>query len=101
MDIETLALAKKYTKETVVGTGALVGPRGPQGPQGIPGKSAYEIAIDNGFVGTESEWLDYLRATSSGAPVIPITQDDYNNLSKDEKNKEIIYLVTESTKSGG
>lgn len=31
---------------------------------GIPGKdgkSAYEIAVDNGFVGTESEWLESLK----------------------------------------
>ena len=24
------------------------------------GKSAYEIAVDNGFVGTEQEWLESL-----------------------------------------
>ncbi len=28
--------------------------------QGEPGKSAYEVALDNGFVGTEQEWLDSL-----------------------------------------
>ena len=28
-----------------------------QGPQGIPGKSAYLTAIDNGFVGSEEQWL--------------------------------------------
>jgi hypothetical protein len=28
-----------------------------------PGKSAYQLAVDNGFVGTEAEWLDSLRAT--------------------------------------
>lgn len=27
------------------------------GPQGKPGKSAYQIAVDNGFEGTEDEWL--------------------------------------------
>ena len=26
-----------------------------------PGKSAYEIAVENGFVGTEQEWLDSLK----------------------------------------
>lgn len=25
--------------------------------EGVPGKSAYEIAVDNGFVGTETQWL--------------------------------------------
>lgn len=28
---------------------------------GIPGKSAYEIAVDNGFDGTEEEWLESLH----------------------------------------
>jgi len=42
------------------------GPVGPQGPQGLPGesgldgKSAYEIAVENGFEGTEQEWLESL-----------------------------------------
>ena len=28
---------------------------------GTAGKSAYEIAVDNGFVGTETEWLESLK----------------------------------------
>ena len=28
----------------------------------VPGESAYEIAVRNGFVGTEAEWLDSLKA---------------------------------------
>lgn len=31
--------------------------------RGSDGKSAYEIAVEHGFVGTEEEWLDSLRAT--------------------------------------
>lgn len=43
-----------------------VGPRGPkgdtglQGPKGDNGKSAYEVAVDEGFAGDEQEWLDSL-----------------------------------------
>ena len=37
------------------------GPQGPQGPKGDAGKSAYQIAVDNGYVGTESEWLETLK----------------------------------------
>ena len=49
------------------------GPMGPEGPQGLPGldgtdgtngadgESAYEIAVANGFVGTEVEWLASLK----------------------------------------
>ena len=36
------------------------GPRGARGPQGLKGDtgySAYEIAVLNGFVGTQAEWL--------------------------------------------
>lgn len=28
---------------------------------GEPGKTAYEIAVENGFEGTELEWLDSLK----------------------------------------
>lgn len=31
-----------------------------QGPAGPGGKSAYEIAVANGFIGTEQEWLEAL-----------------------------------------
>lgn len=27
---------------------------------GLQGKSAYEVAVDNGFVGTEEQWLSSL-----------------------------------------
>ena len=30
---------------------------------GKDGKSAYQIALDNGFVGTEEEWLESLKGT--------------------------------------
>lgn len=33
------------------------GATGPAGSQGIQGKSAYEVAVDNGYSGSESEWL--------------------------------------------
>ena len=31
--------------------------KGPQGIQGIQGKSSYTVAVENGFVGTEAQWL--------------------------------------------
>lgn len=45
----TLAAAKTYTNKSIEGAGA------------IAGKSAYEIAVENGFVGTEEEWLESLH----------------------------------------
>ena len=45
---QALGAARKYTDESIEGAGAL------------QGKSAYQIAVDNGFIGTEQEWLDSL-----------------------------------------
>ena len=47
MDMITYALSKKYADENA--------------GEGAPGKSAYEIAVENGFVGTEEEWLGSLE----------------------------------------
>ena len=41
---------------------------------GIDGKSAYEIALDNGFVGTEKEWLESLKSTEVATDVEDIYQ---------------------------
>ncbi len=38
------------------------GTNGLDGEDGAPGLSAYEIAVNDGFVGTEEEWLDSLQA---------------------------------------
>jgi hypothetical protein len=43
------------------------GPQGIQGIQGEDGRSAYQVAVDEGFVGTEAEWL----ASLVGAPGEP------------------------------
>lgn len=40
------------------------GPTGPAGAQGIQGKSAYEVAVDNGYTGSQSEWLANLVGES-------------------------------------
>lgn len=49
MDIFTIALLKKYVVETISNIETVTA-----------GKSAYEIAVDNGFSGTEQEWLESL-----------------------------------------
>jgi hypothetical protein len=38
-----------------------IGDQGIPGTPGTPGLSAYEIAVANGFVGTESQWLESLE----------------------------------------
>lgn len=62
------------TVEVTVGGGEIVvtalmgangadGADGAAGADGVDGKSAYELAVDAGFVGTEQEWLDSIGAT--------------------------------------
>ena len=40
------------------------------GPPGAPGASAYEIAVENGFVGTEAEWLASLGGGGGGGGAV-------------------------------
>lgn len=49
MDIISYILAKQYIEDSLAGAGA------------VKGKSAYDIACDNGFKGTPSEWLESLK----------------------------------------
>ncbi len=39
--------------------------KGDQGIQGIQGISAYQVAVDNGYIGNEDEWLTFIRADGS------------------------------------
>ena len=58
---------------------------------GIPGPrgwSAYEIAVQNGFEGTEPEWLEYMRqqtATLAVEQVTPLMQRAENAADKSER----------------
>ena len=72
-------ILEDYATKTYVNDilGGIEGGSGVVGPQGEPGKSAYEIAIENGFSGTTSEWLDSLKGPkgdtgeSSGSSIDP------------------------------
>lgn len=50
------------------GPQGIQGEQGPQGPKGDKGDSAYEVAVANGFEGTEEEWLESLKS--------PFTDED-------------------------
>jgi len=54
------------------------GPQGPAGPAGDPGISAYQVALNNGFVGTEVQWLASLEGPQGpqGDPGDPGPQGD-------------------------
>ena len=51
--------------------------KGPKGDPGVNGKSAYEIAKDHDFTGSETEWLESLKGKDG------ITPDMTNYLAKD------------------
>ena len=54
--------------------------RNKQNAPAVDGKSAYEMALDAGFSGTEKEWLDSLKGTSgtSGLNAYEIAQRESN-----------------------
>lgn len=52
MDITAYILAKKYVDAALSNAGAL------------QGKSAYEIAVEQGFQGSETEWLESLEGVT-------------------------------------
>lgn len=56
VDVVTYALLKSYLKK---------GAGGGSSGEGTPGKSAYEIAVNNGFSGTEAEWLESLKGKTA------------------------------------
>ena len=69
-------LASSCAGSATQGAAGSVGPQGPigqtgsSGAQGLPGQpglSAYQIAVNNGFVGTEAEWLASLRGATGPA----------------------------------
>ena len=98
MDLVTYALCKKYIKASLAGAGAL---------KGQDGKSAYELAIENGYSGTEQEWISSLAGRPGETPYIgsngnwfiskvdtgvsATPTNDYNNLTnKPTLNGEVI-----------
>lgn len=59
LDVVSYVLSMGYTSSSLTGAGAL------KGEQGEAGESAYGIALKNGFVGTEAEWLESLKMDTS------------------------------------
>lgn len=73
------------------------GLQGPKGERGQEGKSPYDLAVENGFEGTESEWLDSLKGGSSSVNgsiagnLIP-TQNGQYNIGSESKHIKSIYV---------
>lgn len=51
--------------------------RGATGSPGENGKSAYEVALDDGFEGTETEWLESLKGETGSPGYTPQKGTDY------------------------
>lgn len=68
--------AKFATKQEL---NSVSGVQGDKGDKGDPGKSAYDIAKENGFTGTEQEWLDSLKGEKgdAGAAAEPIDTSNF------------------------
>lgn len=98
-DVEDADNAKLYVK-TDTGFSYVTDLSGATGIQGPAGKSAYQIAVDNGFEGTEEEWLDSLGAKytpiEGDVPVKPITQSAYDDLTDAEKNSDTVWLIADN-----
>lgn len=54
----SLGVAVGYIKKSLKGQGAIKGEKGDPGNNGL---SAYEVAVNEGFTGTEAEWLASLK----------------------------------------
>lgn len=73
----------------LLGQPTLGGMQGPPGTDGQDGASTYEIAVANGFVGTEQDWLDSLEARVRARTVLGytdnqiITTNTYHTLAVD------------------
>ena len=71
------------------------------GDKGDPGDSAYQIAVKNGFEGTEAEWLSSLKGKDGSTPFI---QDGYwyidgkNTYVKAEGADGESYTITDADK---
>lgn len=73
---------------------------------GVNGKSAYQIAVDNGFIGTEAEWLASLRGADGKDGIQPDWNQNDETASDYVKNRPFYMgslvetvLVEESTVS--
>lgn len=78
MNFIDIAIAKGYTEESLMGAGAL------KGDKGDTGDSAYIIAVNNGFKGTEEEWLESLKVDESTVESIvnKVVEDSVNEISE-------------------
>lgn len=78
IDLQTVAYLRNYVNEKVS-----------EIQEKTQGESAYEVAVRNGFVGTEKEWLESLKGNASDLSeyirrdqLIALTNEEIHELCK-------------------
>ena len=66
MEVAINEIVKKYDVVVNQTTNRIVVTISPLGKRGFNGKSAYQSALDNGFLGTELEWLNSQKNIDGG-----------------------------------
>lgn len=69
------------------------GATGAAGATGPAGKSAYELAVDNGFSGTEAEWLKSLGKTSNPSTVLTFDAGTTPVIKVERTEKSAVFYV--------
>ena len=64
--------------------------------KGEDGKSAYELAVEHGFEGSEEEWLESLQATDGKDGYTPIKGVDYFDGEDGEPGASGVYVGTDT-----
>ncbi len=80
-------------KDGADGVNGKDGINGKDGTDGKDGLSAYEIALKNGFVGTESEWLDSLKGKDGADGTSPEVSGFATTEYVDERLSEILVIL--------
>jgi hypothetical protein len=85
MDLFTIALLKRYVSESIASADI------------AKGKSAYEIAVDNGFLGSEEEWLNSLNGITPhiGENNHWFVGNEDTGVSATPNGEEMVALTTE------
>lgn len=69
------------------------GAQGPAGEAGTDGKSAYELAVDNGFSGTETEWLKSLGKEANPSTVLTFDAGTTPVIKVERTEKSAVFYV--------
>jgi len=72
---------KNELEQGLANVSTVKGDKGDKGDAGVSGKSAYEIAVANGFEGSESAWLESLKGEKGGPGEVPNME---NYVQKDD-----------------